>query len=219
MSIKVFWISGSAPAWRVLLALEFKKLEYQSRVLENSKREQKASWFLEISPRGQVPVIQHGDVTVSESQAILQYLDAICPDPPLFGNDPKTVAEAAQGTQEILSYVDPAVSGFVQPVFRGKTAENRDEIQAKAVKIQNELKGMEIRIGESGWLRQDFGIMDIVFIPTLQRLLRAVAKAPDLAGDCELDRFSSRYPKLADWNKRTESLAAFRATFPPHWKE
>ena len=37
MAIELFWISGSPFAWRILLALEWKRLPYQSRLLERSK--------------------------------------------------------------------------------------------------------------------------------------------------------------------------------------
>ena len=101
MSIDVYFISGSAPAWRVLLALEVKGLTYQPRVLETSKKEQKEAWFLEINPRGQIPVIKDGEVVVTESLAILHYLEKRNPDPAIFGETPKQTAEVEQTVHEI----------------------------------------------------------------------------------------------------------------------
>ena len=218
MSIKVFLISGSAPAWRVLLALEFKQLDYDTRVLETSKREQKEAWFLEISPRGQVPVLQHGDVTVSESLAIMQYLDAAFPQPPIFGQSPAETAAVAQGAQEILSYTDRAFNHFVQPVFRGRADENREDIVARSDEIHAELAMLEDRIRDSGWLGDTYGGMDIVLTPSMQRLKRAIAKCPELAEDCGLGELASRYPALVAWDRKVEALPAFAATFPPHWR-
>ena len=218
MSIKVFLISGSAPAWRVLLALEYKQLDYVTHVLATSKKEQKEAWFLEISPRGQVPVLQHDAVTISESLAIMQYLDAAFPRPPIFGQSATETAVIAQGMQEILSYADRAFNHFVQPVFRGRADENRAEIVARSNEIHAELTMLEDRIGESGWLGDNYGGMDMVLVPSMQRLKRAIAKSPDLAADCGLDELAGRYPALGAWGQNVESLPAFAATFPPHWK-
>jgi glutathione S-transferase len=67
-----------------MLALEVKGLDYHQRRLDNTKREQKNAEYLKVNPRGQVPTLKHGDVTVCETLAILSYLDATYPDPPFF---------------------------------------------------------------------------------------------------------------------------------------
>ena len=201
-----------------MLALEFKQVGYDTHVLETSKREQKEDWFLEISPRGQVPVLQHDDVTLSESMAILQYLEAAFPQPPIFGRSPAETAAVAQGVQEILSYTDRAFNHFVQPVFRGRAEEKREDIVARSNEIHAELAMMEDRIDDSGWLCNTCGGMDIVLIPSMQRLKRAVAKSPGLAAECGLDNLASRYPALGAWDRNVEALPALAATFPPHWK-
>lgn len=47
-------------------------------------------------PFGRMPVLQHGDFLLYETQAILRYLDAILPDPPLTPADPKIAARMHQ---------------------------------------------------------------------------------------------------------------------------
>ena len=61
MAIEVFWGSGSPYAWRVLLALEYKRIAYDSHPLQFSKQEHKSPQMLRMNPRGRVPVIAvHG---------------------------------------------------------------------------------------------------------------------------------------------------------------
>ena len=85
MALEVFWGSGSGPAWRVLLALAVKKVPYESHLLSFSKGEHRSDAMMAISPRGKVPAIRDGAFTLSESLAIVTYLDRKYPSPPLFG--------------------------------------------------------------------------------------------------------------------------------------
>src|SRR5947207_860603 len=47
-------------------------------------------------PFGRVPVLQHGDFWLYETQAILRYLDRVLPTPPLTPADPKAAARMDQ---------------------------------------------------------------------------------------------------------------------------
>ena len=75
MAIDLWWGSGSPYSWRVLLALEHKRLPYDSHLLQMSLQEQKAPQMLAMNPRGRLPVLKHDDYVVFESVAILYYLD------------------------------------------------------------------------------------------------------------------------------------------------
>ncbi|MGQ0657219.1 MAG: glutathione S-transferase family protein [Chromatiales bacterium] len=75
MTLEVYWGSGSPFAWRALLALEVKRLQYVSHQLQFSRQEHKSPEFLRLNPRGKVPVLKDGDFVVYESLAIMKYLD------------------------------------------------------------------------------------------------------------------------------------------------
>ena len=81
---EIYFISGSPPCWSVMLALEVKGLAYTPQRLDNATREQKSPEYLAINSRGQVPVLIEDDVTVCETLAVLAYLEAATPKPPLF---------------------------------------------------------------------------------------------------------------------------------------
>ena len=61
MTIEVFWGSGSPYSWRVLLALEFKRLPYVSHLLQFSKQEHKSQEMLALTPRGGALLAFHAD--------------------------------------------------------------------------------------------------------------------------------------------------------------
>ena len=90
MTLEVIWGSGSPYAWRVLLTLEVKGLRYESRPL---------------SPRGKVPVLRDGDYVLSESLAIMAYLDRKHPEPPVFGRSAQDTGLIWMAISEFQSYV------------------------------------------------------------------------------------------------------------------
>ncbi|RDE19659.1 glutathione S-transferase family protein [Motiliproteus coralliicola] len=59
------------------------------------------------SPMGKIPFFQHGNCFLSESQAILFYLELLKPNPRLYPVEPERGARAQQIHQFIDLYVDP----------------------------------------------------------------------------------------------------------------
>lgn len=56
-------------------------------------REQKSADFLAINPRGQTPALRLDDgAVIAESVSICRYLEALHPEPPLFGTTPVEIA-------------------------------------------------------------------------------------------------------------------------------
>jgi glutathione S-transferase len=72
----------------VLIALAEKGLEADERAIDLAAYGQLGPEFLALSPAGQVPVLEFGGHTLSESFFILLWLDESFPDPPLGGADP-----------------------------------------------------------------------------------------------------------------------------------
>ena len=56
MAIDLWWGSGSPHSWRVMLALEHKRLPWTSHLLQLSRQDQKSPQMLAMNPRGRVPV-------------------------------------------------------------------------------------------------------------------------------------------------------------------
>src|SRR5262245_51430323 len=93
MTMEVYWVSGRPFSWRVLLTLEVKRVPYVSKRLEFSKGELKTPQFLAMSPRGKVPVIKEDDFVLTESLAIMAYLDKLHTETPLFGRNARETGQ------------------------------------------------------------------------------------------------------------------------------
>ena len=76
---------------KVRLALGEKKLAFELQI-ENVW--QRRDEFLALNPAGQVPVLLDGEMAVSDSTAICEYLEEMYTDPTLIGDTPVVRAEA-----------------------------------------------------------------------------------------------------------------------------
>ena len=57
------------------MALHEKKLAFKTQRIDIGKYEQYDPWFLEINPRGEVPVLKDGVRIIPDSSRIIDYLE------------------------------------------------------------------------------------------------------------------------------------------------
>ena len=87
-------IPGSPFSRSVLATLEEKGARYElAPVVPGTLR---SSQHLSRHPFGRVPVLEHGDFRLYETQAILRYLDRVLPEPALTPADPRRAARMDQ---------------------------------------------------------------------------------------------------------------------------
>jgi len=219
-SLELFWISGSPYAWRVQLALEVKRLPYASRLLEASKGDLKTPQYLALNPRGQAPTLRDGDEVLTESLAILVYLDRKYPQVPLFGAEARESARIWRLISEYLSYLDRPAGRIITPIYNGKIAEQRDDIRAAVPQVHAELARLEDNLGAAPWLGGEaICAADIAVYPFIKSLLRAAGKEAAASLDLGLLPFEARYARLGAWMQRVERLPGYERTYPPHWRQ
>jgi len=90
----VYTVPGSPFARSVLATLEEKGAPY--RLAPVAPGTARSPEHLARHPFGRVPVLQHGDFWLYETQAILRYLDRVLPQPPLTPDDAKRAARMDQ---------------------------------------------------------------------------------------------------------------------------
>ena len=78
----------SSAAFRVRIALALKGLPYDYHAVHLLKKEQSAPAYAALAPSQLVPLLKDGDALVSQSLAIIEYLDETHPEPPLLPADP-----------------------------------------------------------------------------------------------------------------------------------
>ena len=78
----------SSASYRVRIALNLKGLAAEHLPHHLRKGEQCAPAFLAINPQGLVPALEQADSVLTQSLAIIEWLDETHPDPPLLPTDP-----------------------------------------------------------------------------------------------------------------------------------
>lgn len=60
---------------KVLMALYEKNIDFEPLIVDITKGEQYSSWFLDINPRGEIPVLKVKEESIPDSTRILDYLE------------------------------------------------------------------------------------------------------------------------------------------------
>jgi len=219
MAIEVFWGSGSPFSWRVLLALEYKRLRYDSHLLDLSKQEHLSAEMLKLNPRGHVPVLRDDDYVCCESLAIVTYLDRKYPERPLFGDTAEEAGSIARRISEYQSYVEMHLNKITAAIFFGRLEDRLEAVNKSLEIVISEAHVLELRLTQSTWLAAGgFSAADLVIFPSIKILQRALARreADDL--QTPFEPLEPNFPAIAAWLRRIEALPGYERTYPPHWR-
>ena len=92
--MKLYNYFRSSAAYRVRIAVNLKGLKPENVFIHLVKNEQRAPGYLAVNPSGLVPTLVDGDQVITQSLAIIEYLDEKHPQPPLL---PPTAQKATSG--------------------------------------------------------------------------------------------------------------------------
>ncbi len=138
---------------RVTIFAAEKAIDLDVTELAVMRGEHRAPAFVAKNPRGQVPALELDDGTViAESVSICRYLDALHPEPPLFGTDPLDRArvdvalrrvEFVLGTPLALVWVNdhPVTAPLFGTDHRAFGASNRPKVAAALDWFDGQLSG------------------------------------------------------------------------------
>jgi glutathione S-transferase len=100
---------SSTCSQKVRLCLAEKGLEYEGRLLNLRRFEQLSPAFLALNPDGMVPVLVEGDLVLTESTVINDYLEDRFPAPRLRPADPAGRARVALWNRLVDEVASPAI--------------------------------------------------------------------------------------------------------------
>lgn len=184
-------------ARKVEIALREKGLPFERMMVPFSQERgyaPKHPDVLAANPKGQVPVLVDGDLTLFDSTVIFEYLEDACPDPPLYPTTPK--ARAACRMLELLAddVLLPDIRRLMHrsgpPADPRRRAEQEEGAREGEAALLRRWAELERELGSQAWFCGAFSVADIALF--MQVLFAQRLHGPKLDG----------FPALAAWYAR-----------------
>ena len=103
----------SSAVRRVEIALKLKGLEYREVRLDLAEAKRSGHDYRRINPQTKVPSLAHGDIVLTQSLAILEYLEEAFPAVPLLPKAPVARARARMLAQIVACEIHPLQNTWV----------------------------------------------------------------------------------------------------------
>ena len=160
--------------------------------------------FLAASPFRKIPALQDGDFTLADSTAIVTYLNALQPEPPMLPGDARQQAMAIW-FEEFADTIFVSAGGkivfnrFVGPKFMGLPGDEAAATQGEA-ELAPILDYFEGVAPEGDWLTGNALSIGDIAVASVFRTLGYVGFEPD----------SARHPRTAAWYARVCARPAWQ---------
>lgn len=107
--MKLYDYYRSTASYRVRIALNLKNISYETLPIHliNQGGEQHFTSYLALNPQGLVPTLDENGHILSQSLAIIEYLDEICPSPALLPANPLGRAQVRSLAMMIACDIHP----------------------------------------------------------------------------------------------------------------
>ncbi|MES2818060.1 MAG: maleylacetoacetate isomerase [Pseudomonadota bacterium] len=205
LTLYSYWRSSAA--YRVRIALNLKGLAYRQEAvhLVRDGGQQHAPAYRALNPQELLPLLVHGQTTIAQSLAILEYLEEVHPVPALLPVDPARRAQVRALALHIACEIHPlnnlrvlqylsAELGLEQPA---KDAWYRHWLHTGLAAVE---QGLAVFNGALSLGRQP-GYLEACLIPQVYNARRF---------DCDLEAF----PRILAMTSACETLEAFRSAAP-----
>jgi glutathione S-transferase len=153
---------GRAPnPRRVRIFLAEKAVTIPLVPVDIGKLEHKSDAYAAVNPRRRLPALELDDGTViAESIAICRYIEALHPDPPLFGSGAKEIAlvemwnrrvelELLFGVAQVLRHTHPAMAALEVPQVPAWGEANKPRVMEFLTFLDRDMAGRHFVAGDS----------------------------------------------------------------------
>ncbi len=120
----------SSASFRVRIALNLKGIAFEQQTHHLRRGEQRAPAFLALNPQGFVPALEDGGAVLTQSLAIIEYLDETVPNPPLLPATPLARARVRALAQIVACDIHPIDNLRVLRYLRQPLGHDEATVQA-----------------------------------------------------------------------------------------
>jgi maleylacetoacetate isomerase len=176
--IKLYSYFRSSTAYRVRIGLNLKRLDYEIVPVNLLKSEQKSADYAAINPMEAVPALDHDGFLMTQSLAILNYLENLVPEPPLASGTPQELAYVRQIALTVATDIHPVTN--LRILNHLKDEYQIDEARRKEWYIhwtRRGMDGLEGLLRQRGWhgdfaLKDRVSVADLCIVPQMYNLRR-----------------------------------------------
>lgn len=204
--------SSMSPFVRKVLAFAAEKgIEVESKVVGLQDQDPE---FREASPFGKIPGFRDGDFAISDSTAIITYLEAIRPEPNLIPAEPKARARTIW-YEEFADTVLAACGGkmffnrIVAPRFLGREGDEAVANAAECDELPPLLDYLEKVIPDSGYLVEDRLTLADIAVASPFANLKHLGIAIDPERNPKLTRYVEALLERPSFKKWVDKETAF----------
>ncbi|PKB19506.1 maleylacetoacetate isomerase [Novosphingobium kunmingense] len=196
-----YWRSSAA--YRVRIVLNLKGVAYRAIPVDLVKGEQAAADYVGLNHQGLVPTLLIDGHTLTQSLAIIDYLDVRYENPPMVSPDPAVRSRILAQALVIAADIHPINNLRVLNYLRSELGADQDAVTRWYHHwIIEGLRALEIDAPESGLMGGDLpNLADVCLVPQMANARRF---AVPLEG----------FPKLVAIDERLRTLPAFAAAAP-----
>jgi maleylacetoacetate isomerase len=209
MTLKLYTYFRSSAAYRVRIALNLKGLAYESiptHLLRNGGEQHRAE-YREVNPLGLVPALDDDGALLTQSLAIVEYLDERHPSPPLLPGDARARAAIRAMAFAIACDIHPINNLRVLRYLRDVLGHGEDVVASwNREWMSRGFVALEALIGRHS--------ADGRYCHGSQVTLADVCLLPQVFNARRYQLDLAPYPRLAAVARHLESLPAFAAARP-----
>ena len=127
--IALYGFFRSSSTHRCRIALNLKGLAYETKPVNLRARDQETESFSALNPQQSVPVLVDGDVVVTQSLAIVEWLEERFPEPALMPADPGLRAAVRSASQLFACEIQPLHNLRVLNRLRSEFDASEDQVR------------------------------------------------------------------------------------------
>jgi glutathione S-transferase len=241
MTLKYYHAEPAANSLKSMIPLKEKGLDFESIYVNLHTFEQHSDWFVAINPDGQVPVLDHDGLLITQTSVINEYLEDAFPDAqPLRPADPAGKARMRYWNKFVDEHVMNFVSMHGWHRMVGVIARGIDsgEFEKLLERIPLHEQREKWKTARSGFSETDLENATRKIEVAIDKVEATLATSTWIAGDmyttADINFYSmcgmmvhrmfpemnvdTRCPRLTDWRSRMEARPGVKAALemPDH---
>jgi glutathione S-transferase len=166
MTIQLYGHPFAAFAWKPLIAAYERNVPFEFYMVDPDHAENTAR-MRELSPTGQFPALVDGDRTVTQSNAIIEYLDRIGSVPKMIPTNPDAALNARMLADVFDSYIAGPMQQIVGEALRPVDRQDSVRVTEAKTNLNKSYAWLAQHISNSWAIGDQFSIADCAAAPAL----------------------------------------------------